>query len=240
VKQGSLLVYLTFHIFTIFIILVSCILKKSVLSFGYILILLPKLTSGSNVLDQREMLKAQRKDKLETEMEEEIARKKSQAIEHQEQKERSGLNPEEHKARENRMRELEEKMKVSEALIEQMRKDVYKIKNSQQFKHFEESLNKGKAQEKWNMIGTFNRWLLFYALFDFSLQLLYQLPIFEPEADFANIGLNKIWSINHPSGRHHHKNPLAALTLKRFQESILDKDQYDPITGLQFQPTIFY
>jgi hypothetical protein len=29
------------------------------------------------------------------------------------------------------MRELEEKMKVSEALIEQMRKDVYKIKNSQ-------------------------------------------------------------------------------------------------------------
>jgi hypothetical protein len=101
-------------------------------------------------------------------------------------------------------------------------------------------LNKGKAQEKWNMIGTFNRWLLFYALFDFSLQLLYQLPIFEPEADFANIGLNKIWSINHPSGRHHHKNPLAALTLKRFQESILDKDQYDPITGLQFQPTIFY
>jgi len=51
VKQGSLLVYLSFHIFTIFIILLSSILKKSVLSFGYIIILIPKLGSGSGVLE---------------------------------------------------------------------------------------------------------------------------------------------------------------------------------------------
>jgi len=76
VKQGSLLVYLTFHIFTIFVILVSCILKKSVLSFGYILILLPKLRSGSSVLEQREMVRARKKEELEAEIEEELMFKK--------------------------------------------------------------------------------------------------------------------------------------------------------------------
>lgn len=76
VKQGSLLVYLTFHIFTIFVILVSCILKKSVLSFGYILILLPKLRSGSSVLEQREMVRARKKDELEAEIDEELMSKK--------------------------------------------------------------------------------------------------------------------------------------------------------------------
>jgi hypothetical protein len=51
VKQGSMLVYLTFHIFTIFIILISSILKKSLLSLGYIIILVPKLGSGTTVLE---------------------------------------------------------------------------------------------------------------------------------------------------------------------------------------------
>jgi hypothetical protein len=47
-----------------FIILLSSILKKSLLSFGYILILIPKLKSGSSVLEQREILRAKKKDKL--------------------------------------------------------------------------------------------------------------------------------------------------------------------------------
>jgi len=84
------------------------------------------------------------------------------------------------------------------------------------------------------MISTFNRWLLFYALFDFSLQLLYQLPVFEPNGDYENIGLSKIWGIHHPHSKHHHNNDLEALTLKRFQQSILDPDRFGTKAGLQF------
>jgi len=48
---------------------------------------------------------------------------------------------------ENRIRELEEKIKNSESTIEEKRKEVYKIKNSQHYKHYEESLKKGNQPE---------------------------------------------------------------------------------------------
>jgi len=68
VKQGSMLVYLTFHIFSIFTILLASILKRSVLSLGYIIILLPKIRSGMSVLEQREIAQFEKKRGLENDI----------------------------------------------------------------------------------------------------------------------------------------------------------------------------
>jgi hypothetical protein len=62
VKRGSLLVYLTFHIFTIMIILLMATVRKSILSFLYVCVLLPNLKTGAEVLTMR--LFAQESDRL--------------------------------------------------------------------------------------------------------------------------------------------------------------------------------
>jgi hypothetical protein len=77
VKQGSMLVYLTFHIFSIFTILLSSIVKKSLLSLGYIIILLPKIRSGTSVLEQREITQFQKKDELENGIYDNIEKRKN-------------------------------------------------------------------------------------------------------------------------------------------------------------------
>ena len=53
VKQGSVLIYLTFHIFTIFLILLMATLRQSFFALGYVLIFIPRLKHGSEVLMQR-------------------------------------------------------------------------------------------------------------------------------------------------------------------------------------------
>ena len=53
VKQGSVLVYLTFHIITIFIILLMAVMRQSLFSIGYVLFLLPRFKDAAEVLDQR-------------------------------------------------------------------------------------------------------------------------------------------------------------------------------------------
>lgn len=53
VKKGSLFVYLTFHIFTIFIVLLMATLRQSIISVLYVLILLPHLKTAAEVLTQR-------------------------------------------------------------------------------------------------------------------------------------------------------------------------------------------
>ena len=53
VKQGSVLVYLSFHIFTIFIILLMATMRQSLLSLGYVFILLLKMKDAAEVLNQR-------------------------------------------------------------------------------------------------------------------------------------------------------------------------------------------
>jgi hypothetical protein len=52
VKQGSQLVYISFHIFTIFIVLLMATMRQSLIAIGYVLILLPRMKDGSEVLDQ--------------------------------------------------------------------------------------------------------------------------------------------------------------------------------------------
>lgn len=58
VKQGSVLVYLSFHIFLCFIIMVMATIRRSLISFGYIVILLPRMKDGSEVLTQRDQNQA--------------------------------------------------------------------------------------------------------------------------------------------------------------------------------------
>jgi hypothetical protein len=53
VKQGSIVVYLTFHIMTIFVVLIAALMRQSVQSIVYVMILLPHTRSGGEVLDQR-------------------------------------------------------------------------------------------------------------------------------------------------------------------------------------------
>ena len=54
VKQGSILVYLTFHVFLIFVILMIATVRRSLISFIYVLILLPRMKDGAEVLNQRD------------------------------------------------------------------------------------------------------------------------------------------------------------------------------------------
>lgn len=54
VKQGSVLVYLTFHIFMIFVILMMTTVRRSIISFVYIVILLGRMKDGAEVLTQRD------------------------------------------------------------------------------------------------------------------------------------------------------------------------------------------
>ena len=53
VKQGSILCYLSFHIFTIVSILFLAVVRQSLVSVGYVFILLPNLKNAADVLKQR-------------------------------------------------------------------------------------------------------------------------------------------------------------------------------------------
>jgi hypothetical protein len=65
VKQGSQLVYISFHIFTIFVIMLMATMRQSIIAMGYVIILLPRVKNGSEVLDQRNMHQNTSKDKKE-------------------------------------------------------------------------------------------------------------------------------------------------------------------------------
>jgi len=65
VKQGSVLVYLTGHIFLIFCIMMMATVRRSYFAFVYILIIIPRMKNGAEVLSQRELNQDQKKKDLE-------------------------------------------------------------------------------------------------------------------------------------------------------------------------------
>jgi len=65
VKQGSIIVYLCFHVFTILFILLMAVLRQSFVSLGYVLMILPHLKDGADVL--RQNLLGQNKAQIELE-----------------------------------------------------------------------------------------------------------------------------------------------------------------------------
>jgi hypothetical protein len=64
VKQGSVLIYLSFHIVMIFIVLLMSILRQSFLAIGYVFILVPRLREGAEVLKQRDIQLVKKKNEL--------------------------------------------------------------------------------------------------------------------------------------------------------------------------------
>lgn len=69
VKQGSQLVYITFHIFTIFVVMLSATMRQSIISLGYVFILLPFVKDGAEVLTQRNIHQNENRDRLEEQVE---------------------------------------------------------------------------------------------------------------------------------------------------------------------------
>lgn len=55
VKQGSQLVYISFHIITIFVVLLMAAMRQSVLAIGYMFILIFRMKDGAEVLKQRDL-----------------------------------------------------------------------------------------------------------------------------------------------------------------------------------------
>jgi hypothetical protein len=110
--------------------LLSSILKKSLLSLGYILILIPNLRSGSNVLEQREIIRSKKKDKLDLE----IRNGLRQITDIDTELARVELNASVRNS--DRIRELTITKAILKDEVEQNTIEVNKIKNSQHFKHF--------------------------------------------------------------------------------------------------------
>jgi len=69
VKQGSQLIYLSFHIILIFVILFMASIRQSLISIGYVFILIPAMKKGSEVLDQRRINQNRVKKNLKNEIE---------------------------------------------------------------------------------------------------------------------------------------------------------------------------
>lgn len=68
VKQGSQLVYITFHIITIFLVLLMAAMRQSLFAIMYVLILLPKMKDGAEVLKQRDIQQGKELEELENEI----------------------------------------------------------------------------------------------------------------------------------------------------------------------------
>jgi hypothetical protein len=50
--MGSQLCYISFHVITILMILLMAVLRQSIIALGYVLILLPRIQDGGEVLSQ--------------------------------------------------------------------------------------------------------------------------------------------------------------------------------------------
>lgn len=70
VKQGSVLCYLSFHIFTIMSIILMAVIRQSLISVGYFLILAPHLKDAADVLKQRFFEQNRRQIEIQTQIEE--------------------------------------------------------------------------------------------------------------------------------------------------------------------------
>ena len=69
-KQGSILVYLTFHIITIMIVLLMATMRQSLFSIGYVVIIVYNVKQGSKVLIQRDQSKHKERNNLVMDLEE--------------------------------------------------------------------------------------------------------------------------------------------------------------------------
>jgi len=90
-------------------------------------------------------------------------------------------------------------------------KDKLKEKVSQKYKlekNFQKKNAKMKktdrdkiARQQWSMIDLMQKWLLIYALFDASVQIVFQMPMFLPDHlhYIRHFGFRKVWHFNQHS-----------------------------------------
>jgi hypothetical protein len=183
VKQGSVLVYLTFHVFTILVVLLMAVLRQSILAFGYVFILLPRMRDGAEVLQQSTVNQGKQGASLESRIE--ALEAEVDAILDAKQGGR-GSGP---------ARFDEEEFKHMQANLLKMKFQLKNKKKANSQKTFEEKRDEkaAKAQENWVMISVFEKQLMIFACLDFLLQIVAQLPVFTQTALMTNIGFRKVW-----------------------------------------------
>lgn len=71
VKQGSQLVYISFHIVTMFVVLLMAAMRQSVFGLIYVILLLPRMKDGAEVLKQRDIQQGKELDDLKHKIEDE-------------------------------------------------------------------------------------------------------------------------------------------------------------------------
>jgi len=71
VKQGSQMIYISFHIITIFIVLLMAAMRQSVFGILYVVILLPRMKDGAEVLKQRDIQQGKELEDLQHQIDDE-------------------------------------------------------------------------------------------------------------------------------------------------------------------------
>ena len=175
VKQGSQLVYVCFHIFTILVVMLSATMRQSVLSLGYVLILLPFVKDGADVLKQRNIHQNECRDKLESQVE----------SMQRELREGAGTRSGSERA------QLEERLREARAKL--MAANQRRKRSGLSFKQKREE-QKNANQKDWGMIKVVKIYLLIYGILDYTVQIIGQLPIFEVHGNLEALGFRKIWS----------------------------------------------
>ena len=182
VKQGSVLVYLTFHVFTCLVVLLMAVLRQSFVSLGYVLILLPRMKDGSEVLRQRLLHQGESKN----------------------------LKEQEVKSLETKIEKIEEQKKKAKTLptnfdeaAHEMDKEDLAARRAELANMKKESSNKSLAQKQdekvdmsekqWKMIKVVRVYLMAYACLDFACQIIAQLPIITGSESLVIIGFRKVW-----------------------------------------------
>lgn len=179
VKQGSIFVYLSFHVFTILVILFMAVLRQSYMSFGYVFLILPRIREGAHVLKQNLI----ELDKEIIQLEDQIKRLADDLKKMDDDLEK--INKDEEK----RLKDLGEGDKF-ERIAETPDKQYERTKIIREMEDLKKELNdihlnkKGtsnltpdqkkdekelKKQKDWKIIKLVQTYLLYFCVFDFSL-----------------------------------------------------------------------
>jgi len=182
------------------------VLRRSFLAMGYVLFVLPNLRAGAEVLKQN--LYAQDKQKIQLEDDIEQLKVEKTKNDHR-SKETTQLNNsrsdiDDHEKERLRGTETTRKAyfdKQIDEKVDKINQDLREIKQSEtkSKKTFEQKQDEKikKAESQWRIIMIIKRYLLIYALLDFSCQIIAQLPVFSYSATAKIIGLRKIYMDPH-------------------------------------------
>ena len=226
VKQGSIFIYLSFHVFTILVILFMAVLRQSYMSFGYVFLILPRVREGAHVLKQNLIELDKEIITLETQIQErgEDLKKMDDDLERvhkeaetafDESKPAEGVlfvRPDEDDAK------MEERLKITRE-IEDLTKELHDIQlnkkgTSDQTPEQKRDEKELKKQKKWKIIKLVQTYLLYFCVFDFSLQVLAQMSYFDTSYEGRMFGLRKVYT--NPPGSNTHDN--AAWNYQYFEE----------------------